>query len=216
MRDHWPAIRTMQMALLLGCSIWQVAAGATDKPIKLKKSDGSDVVVPATGELADERARAIASSLQSYDESSKHWRSAKPASPAAELREIADQARNESLDQLDLAYRMARKTSGGLDGDLLESAKKNIDFAKAALKRKPSESLLVRTQISTPPPQATLRYCSKGDRANPDCWQTYNTGSSLRIGRYVFRVESQGGGKAYEEMVWILEDPTEHTIVPRN
>jgi hypothetical protein len=72
------------------------------------------------------------------------------------MRQIAIDARNDAVDSLDLAYRVAEQTSGTLDSEQLDSAKRNIQFAKDLLKAPSPSKLFVRTRISTSIKEATI------------------------------------------------------------
>lgn len=192
-----------------------------NKDIKLKKSDGTEVTVPASGPLSDQTAQNVAAGVLSFDKEAKLWKSKqaknKSVDPAVagEMQAIALEARNDSVEQLDLAYRVAKRSAGGgLDVDLLGGAQKDIGFAKEIMQTTPPDSLFVRTDIFTP--QGTLHYCTKVEhRENPISWHSYNSGKKLHIGMYVFRTDpTSGTGEPYEEEVLVLADPTSVKIVP--
>lgn len=206
---------------MVSLAVTTVYAGQKgNKDITVKKSDGTDVTVPVSGPLSDPTAQSVASGVLSFDEEAKQWKSKqarnKSIDPAvaAEMQALAAEERNDSVEQLDLAYRVAKHSAGGLDGELIGDAQQKLDLAKEVMKTTPPDSLFVRTDISTS--QGALHYCTKIEhREDPISWHSYNQGEKLHIGVYIFRTDTtSANGEPYEEQVLVLADPTSRKIVP--
>src|ERR1700680_2268897 len=148
--------------------------------IKLAKPDGKEVVVPLSGPLSNDSAQGVAKDIQSFDKqvkSKKYLAHVKNPEVAEAMAEIAAQSRNDALEQLDLAYRIAGKTSGELDNRLIDGAKHDINAATQVLSSPPPPSVNVRTQISTTVPNAALHYCRVDDfkeNGNSCGWESYS------------------------------------------
>jgi hypothetical protein len=124
-------------------------------------------------------------------------------------------ARNDAVDSLDLAYRVAGETSGPLDNQQIDSAKQNVQIAKDILKATPPPRLFVKTAISSTVTGAALHYWDAADyKKKVGSWSSYTPGESLHIGRYLFRLDSAAGTAPYQELVLILSDPTEKVLSP--
>jgi hypothetical protein len=191
----------------------QVAGG---NDIALKKADGAKVLIPASGPRYNESAHEVAVDVESLDREVKNSR--KPPGNrevVAAMRQIALDARNDAVDSLDLAYRVAEQTSGVLDSGQLDSAKRNVQFAKDILKASPPPKLFVRTKISSTVSGATIHYWNAADYTKKlGTWSSYTAGENLHIGRYLFRVHSSDGDETFQELVLVLSDPTEKTLSP--
>ena len=195
------------------------AAGQTaNKDLTVTKADGKQVKVPATGPLANPTAQEVAAGVLYYDKQVKSHPPGRHASPevARAMQQMADESRNEAVEQLDLTYRVAQETSGPLDSELLEGAKKNVEIVREIMQAPPPPNLNVHTTISASIPNAILHYCLRADYVRKACdWQSYNSGALMPIGRYMFRVESSdGSAKIQEEIILVLNDPTQRIISP--
>jgi len=196
------------------------AAGqaASSKDLTVTKVDGKQVKVPATGPLANPTAQEVAAGVLDYDKQVKSHPPGRHASPevARAMQQMADESRNEAVEQLDLTYRVAQETSGPLDSELLDGAKKNVEFVREIMRAPPPPNLNVHTAISASVPNAILHYCLRADYLRKACdWHSYNSGALMPIGRYMFRVESsEGSPNIQEEIVLVLNDPTQLVILP--
>ena len=191
------------------------ATSATD--ISLTTSSGAKVVVPSTGALANDSAHQVAVDVLALDRRLKSKPSKRQPNPevAAAMRQMAEDARNDAVDSLDLAYRVAGETSGILDNGQINSAQQNVRIAKTILNTPPPDRLYVRTAISSTVTGAALHYWDAAEyKKKIGSWSSYTPGEQLHIGRYLFRVDGGSGGEPYEELVLVLSDPTEKVISP--
>src|SRR5690242_17838795 len=126
---------------LIAAGLWCVAANAQvpgGHDVTLKKADGAKVVIPASGPRFNEGAHQAAVDLEALDRDVKNARKqAGNREVIAAMRQIAIDARNDAVDSLDLAYRVSEETSGVLDSEQVDSAKRNVQFAKDILKATP-------------------------------------------------------------------------------
>jgi hypothetical protein len=212
----------MRVGALVGLTLSGFdAAGQTsgNKDITLARPDGTEVRVPREGRLANQTAQDVALGILEFDKQAKSRpprRRASNPEVADAMRQMAEESRNEALEQLDLTYRTAKITSGPLDSQLLQSAKKNLDIVREIMRTPPPPNLNVHTKISASVPNAILHYCLRGDYKRDVCaWHSYNPGALMPIGRYMFRVELvEPGSKAQDEEVLVLNEPTELVILP--
>ncbi len=221
------AIRTLlsacQRALLLLCLLASMvgllpfkapAQTQPKKEITLTTSSGHPVLIPSSGALANDTAQGIALDVVDLDRRLKPGRKSK-TDVAAAMQQIAMDARNDAVDSLDLAYRVASETSGPLDSGQIDSAQQNVQIAKDILKAAPPPRLYVRTAISSAVTGAALHYWDAADyKKKAGSWSSYTTGETLHIGRYLFRLDSATRAAPYQELVLILSDPTEKMISP--
>ena len=193
------------------------AQASSGKDITLTTSSGTKVVVPSSGALANDSAQQVAQDVIAIDRrlKSKPQRPAGNSDVVAAMQEMAADARNDAVDSLDLAYRVAGETSGILDNGQIDSAKQNTQIAKLILDAAPPARLYVRTAISSTVAGASLHYWDAAEyKKKIGTWSSYTPGEQLHIGRYLFRVDAVNGGEPYEELVLILSDPTEKVISP--
>lgn len=179
----------------------------------LRKADGTLVDVPASGGLADPRALELAKSIRAYD-ARRFEPNLLPGVADSALREatiaLATAMRDEALDQLDLAYRVARRTSATMDGALLANGQASMRKAAELLSRPPPR-LFVRTQINSSPPINRLEYMTAADfRKSAGSWLSYSYGQSMKLGLYVFRLRSAVGDALHK--VEVMTDPLVHTL----
>ena len=194
-------------------AIAQVSGG---NDITLKKADGAKVLIQASGPRFNESAHEAAREVETFDREIKNSRKQPGSRDVVEaMRQIAIDARNDAVDSLDLAYRVAEQTSGILDSEQLDSARHNIQFAKDILKASPPPKLYVRTKISSTAKGATIHCWDAADyKKKVGTWSSYTAGESLHIGRYLFRVQPGDGNEPFQELVLVLSDPTEKTLSP--
>lgn len=186
----------------------------SEKDITLTTSSGTTVRVPSAGALANDTAQEVALGVVDLDQQLKKNRKGKSDVSSA-MKQIALDARNDAVDSLDLAYRVAGKTSGPLDSEQIDSAKQNVQIARDILKATPPPRLYVKTTISSTLTGAVLHYWDAADyKKKVGSWSSYTRGEMLHIGRYLFRLDSATGGEPYQELVLILSDPTEKVISP--
>ena len=187
----------------------------SEKDITLTTSGGSTVRIPSGGALSNDAAKEVAGDVIAIDRQLKTGKQSRKSDVSAAMQQIALDARNDAVDSLDLAYRVAVKTSGVLDSEQIDSAKRNVQIAKDILKATPPPRLYVRTAISSTLTGAVLHYWDAADyKKKTGSWSSYTPGEMLHIGRYLFRVNSATGGEPYKELVLILSDPTEKVISP--
>jgi hypothetical protein len=189
----------------------------SQKEITLTTSKGSTVRIPLSGVLANDSAEHVALDVIALDGQLKPRKSGKrgKSGVSAAMRQIAIDARNDAVDSLDLAYRVAGETSGPLDSQQIDSAKQNVQIVKDVLKATPPPTVYVQTAISSTVSGASLHYWDvAGYKKKVGSWSSYTPGETLHIGRYVFRVDSAAGGEPYQELVLILSDPTEKVLAP--
>jgi hypothetical protein len=200
----------------LGCCIAGLAQVAGGNDIGLKKSNGEKVLIPANGSGFNESAHEAALGVESLDREIKNPRKRSGNREVLQaMRQIAVDSRNDAVDSLDLAYRVAQETSGGLDSAQLDSAKRNVQFAKDLLNASPPPRLYVRTAISSTVNGATIHYWDAADyKRRVGSWSSYTRGDNLHIGRYFFRVDTGDGSGPFQELVLVLSDPTEKTLSP--
>lgn len=203
--------------VLSGCETNDI----NEEQLVLDMADGSALVIPTSGPLANDTAIAICHEVQAIDVGLKKLQRSLNTTNNPEivsaLLELAIEYRNESVSELDLAYRISQKTSGILDRKLLKSAKEKTMNAFSILRATPPPSLFVKTEISTTVVNADIHYISLGDyRSKTGYWSSYNFGKRIKIGRYMFRVQSADSKiKPCEEVILILSDPTVHKIIPK-
>lgn len=235
-RNEWPyptrsAIGTLEsacrsalswsccFALMGGVVPLKVAAQVQSKQdITLTTSSGTTVRIPSSGALSNVAAEEVARDVVAIDRQLKPSKGGKRSSKSdvsAAIQQITLDARNDAVDSLDLAYRVAGKTSGVLDSQQIDSAKQNVQIVKDILKATPPPRLYVRTAISSTVPGAALHYWDAADyKKKVGSWSSYTPGETLHIGRYRFRLDSATGGEPYQELVLVLSDPTEKVISP--
>jgi hypothetical protein len=194
-----------------------LAQASAGKDITLTTSSGTKVLVPSSGALANDSAQQVALDVLAIDRQLKSKPGKRPGDSdvGAAMQQMAADARNDAVDSLDLAYRVAEKTSGILDSGQIDSAKQNVQIAKLILNTAPPARLFVRTAISSTVTGATLHYWDAAEyKKKTGSWSSYTPGEQLHIGRYLFRVDGVNGGEPYQELVLILSDPTEKVISP--
>jgi hypothetical protein len=202
--------------LTLGLVIALLAAceSAPRRPdfIELRKPGGGLLRVPLGGPGSNPESTAVARRVQEIDAELEGWRAAHPSADhqvAAALTGAARELRDEAVWQLDLAYRVAERTSGPLDAALVLLAGGGADEARKVLRSPPPASAFVETRITAASGDAALRYMTAGEhRSGTGSWSTYNPGQRLRIGRYVFRIETTAGTAPWVETLLVIEDPT--------
>jgi hypothetical protein len=200
------------MVFLVCCSHPSKLNRSQSNTIDLKKDDGSVVSIPLVGPLQDTSSSRIAQTIISIEDkvdSLKYTSDSINTEFSVELYSLANELRYDAIDQLDLAYRIARRTSSALDPELIDKAEKYIDMLKSLLKKEGS-SLFVSTKITTNAQEALLHYMSMGDyKSNKKIWRSYNSGMILKIGRYIFEAQSPYSDfPPYLEEVLILNEPT--------
>jgi hypothetical protein len=184
----------------------------------LQKANGTIVEVPRTGALSDQRALALAQSIIDFDDR-RSGRDPFDNISDPDLRntvtEMATTMRDDAVDKIDLAYRVARTTSSGLNGNLLTQGQELMSNVKKLLHRPPTK-LYVRTQITSRVDGASIHYMSSSDyRKQSDDWMGYTFGQRIKIGVYVFRLQRNTGvGDPRFQKLEIMEDPLIRMLNP--
>jgi hypothetical protein len=195
-----------------------IAAGA-DKSVTLHKADGTSIVVRDKGAAAGDEAFAMAAKIAAFDSELK---SSKPPEGDAEviraMQQIAAEEREDAVETLDRAIRIANRTAGGLDNTLLNRANEALSSARRVMRAAPPPSLFVRTEITVAEPRSALHYQTAAEyKHKEEFWHSYNLGEKLRIGRYMFRARpGKAEAREYREMVLVLADPTAVNLQPVN
>jgi hypothetical protein len=213
----WPLIWFVAPVLVVVAPTVHHATGqGKSSDVTLVKADGTALQIPSAGPLANPIAQGVARDITAFDRQ-KSLPGLRGASPevAEAVRQLAQESRNEAVEQLDTTYRVARSTSAGvLDTGLLRAARQSVDVLKQIASSPSPPSLHVRTEVDASSPNAVLHYCLRADyRRNACAWQSYTFGATVRIGLYMFRVQSNGA-VAGEEQVLVLNEPTRVTIRP--
>jgi hypothetical protein len=203
------------------CSHGSASREPNEDQIVLPVAPDKYIEVPLSGPQYDENAATVAKEINKVGAELTAWQES-GAVTNAEVRkamfEIASQMQWEAAANIDLAYRVAKKTSGGpLDPSLIERASKLNADASALTKIQPPDTVYVSTEISTSVDGAALHYMSLGDYyQNKDSgWRSYSDGQTMRIGRYMFRVQPPSPVQGiYREILLVISDPTKRKIVP--
>ena len=219
---HTMAMASLAMAVFLtgGCSHGGPTKDDVEKVIRLQVAANKYISVPLSGPFYDEEAVAAARKIDRTSNDLIDWQEAgtvKNIDVERAMLEVAHSMRWEAAKNIDLAYRVAKKTSGPLDPGLIENATKLADDVKALLKTQPPDSVFVATNISTSVGGAELHYMSLGNynRQKKGGWSSYLDGQVMRIGRYMFRVQPPSLNQdIYQEIVLIISDPTRLRLVP--
>jgi hypothetical protein len=204
------------LVVALGPTVHPATGQGKSSDVTLVKADGTALRIPSSGPLANPMAQGVARDIAAFDRQ-KSLPGLRGASPevAEAVRRLAQESRNEAVDQLDTTYRVASSTSAGvLDIGLLQAARQSVDVLKQILSSPSPPSLQVRTEVDASSPNAVLHYCLRADYRRAACaWQSYTFGATVRIGLYMFRVQSDGAVVG-EEQVLVLNEPTKVTIRP--
>jgi hypothetical protein len=210
------------------CTILLLARAVVcqENQILITKADGSQLRVPTTGPLADSNAESVAKSVHFLDADLKAAKkghnprgtgtTGDDAQVRAAMWQIALESRNEAVDQLDLAYRVAEQTSAGnVDLKLVDKAKQGVERAREVMTSPAPPSLFVHTEIQVGKPNATLHYIDMASyKRQSTAWVSYDFGVPLHIGLYMFRLDAPDVSEPYREEVLVLAEPTRHTITP--
>ena len=183
----------------------------------LRKADGTTVSVPTNGPLADERALALARAISDVDaarQAKDAFAGIGDASLRKTMNELATALRDDALDQLDLTYRVARRTSAGLDSRLLSPGFDSMRKLAELVSRPPVRQY-VSTQITGRVEGMSIRFMSTPDfNSGSKEWQTYTLGQPMKLGVYEFRLVQPGGGEPLCQKVEIMRDPMIATLDP--
>jgi hypothetical protein len=208
------------------CLVWLVCAACFAEmsaacqgkggDIVLLKADGKQLRVPSGGGPANAAAQEIAREIAAFDKRASSRPSRGRPDVGEAVRRLSEEVRDDTVDQLDMHYRLPDQVSGSFDTALLEAARKSADMLKQVMGSPPPPSLNVHTEITTSIPNAVLHDCLRGDYKRNACsWRSYSAGALMPIGLYVFRAENATGeGRAVEEEILVLHDPTKQPILP--
>jgi hypothetical protein len=190
------------------------------KNLRLQTGTDSFISVPLEGPRYDKLAAAVARKINRTSNDLVAWQKARKAKSVVVERAILEMAISMQWDaakNIDLAYRIAEKTSGPLDPGLINKAFKLAADVDVLLKIQPPDSPFVSTSISTTVDGASLHYMSIEDyhRKKEGNWSSYTSGQVMRIGRYMFRVQPPSSDQdIYQEIVLIISDPTILRLTP--
>src|SRR5205823_2693558 len=92
-----------------------IAQAQSDKDITLTTSSGNTVRIPSSGVLSNGDAEDVAHDVQAVDRQLKPGKKPGKSDVSTAMQKIALDARNDAVDSLDMAYRVANMTSGTLD-----------------------------------------------------------------------------------------------------
>lgn len=128
--------------------------------------------------------------------------------------EIARELRAESAGKLDLALRVARRTSSGLDASIVGEAAAHANALEELLSTPPPPTLHVLTELTVAPTDFRLHFMTMaGYREGRKDWESYSFGVPLHIGRYIFRVTPCSNKDArYLEQILVIAQPTRRVI----
>jgi hypothetical protein len=207
------------VSLAVSCAPTATSGMRDGEFIELRKSNGVTLRIPLRGLLYNKEAVAIAREIQSIDASLGSWRaSSKTMDPAVvnAAEHIVLQLRDEAIAELAFAYEVAEDTAGPLDVRSLRNASRRAGDALGVFRVSLPSSVYVKTEITSSVPNAVLHYMSFADHeAKKRSWSSYNVGERMRMGLYVFRVQTPGSNpQVYEEIVSIDQDPKRHQINP--
>lgn len=205
-------------AMAVATAILVSTVGGADKSITLHKANGTSLVVRDQGAAGDE-AFAVAEKIATFD---SEWKSSQPLEGRTEviraMQQIAAEQREDAVETLDRAIRIANRTGGGMDKTLVKSAGEALASARQVISAEPPPSLFVRTEITMADPQRALHYQTAAEyRRKEESWHSYNLGERLRIGRYIFRIQpGKPEAHDYRETILVLADPTVVKLQPVN
>lgn len=192
--------------------------------LTLSRSGGSPVIVPATGPLSHERLTAVSREILATDENIQKL-GLSPNVIDREMAAIANELREESVNEVDLAIRIARRTSSGIDAGLLKKAEGSLSLLRSMMKTPPPPSIFVSTDIKVIPTDRLIHFVSMSAyNAGTPFWESYTPQSRMRIGRYMFRVSPcnaseqtcSASEQAHCEPILILEEPTKRVLQPQD
>lgn len=187
--------------------------------ILVRKSDGTRIYVQVTGPLAEGRAATLARDINQYDAASKGddvFAAVDDAALRQQLNALAKSLRDDAADQLDLAYRVASRTSAGMDDRLLAPGFDSMRQLSELVSRPPTRQY-VRTQITTSIAGTVLWFMGHADFKNgSDAWLGYTLGLPMKIGAYQFRLTGPNGARPRCQRVVVMSDPMIATLTPIN
>lgn len=203
---------------------WALVAGCVEDPRTQQKTvppdgfqtaRGTALELPAEGDPRYNRETAdLARQIKEIDAALEDWRrSSGKADPqvAQEAIRVMTEARDAAVEDLALAYRISKITSGLLDDRLVSGARDSLNFLLTSAKA-PAGSLKleVRTVI-TSAGSVWIQWVPAADfgmSASPN-WQPYTEGQLLHAGVYTFRVQpSDRSRQAFiKKNLTVLTDP---------
>lgn len=165
-------------------------------------------------------AAQLASQIRQLDAAVAAWQlPAGAVAPdlAAELLRIVRESRDSAVDTIALAYRIAERTSGPLDGRLVGSASETVKSLQDAVKASPSSFRWSVVTFISAEAGAAIHYVSGAEFAGSGTpsWQSYSKGQALRVGRYMFRVQpADAARRPFLESITVLQDPFSRELLP--
>jgi hypothetical protein len=194
-----------------------IAGTSRADQILVRKSDGTAISVQTTGPLAEGRAATLARDINQYDAASKGddvFAAVDDAALRQALNALAKSLRDDAADQLDLAYRVASRTSAGVDDRLLAPGFDSMRKLSERISRPPTRQY-VRTQITTSIAGTVLWFMGHADFKNgSDAWVGYTLGLPMKIGAYEFRLTGPGSARPRCQRVVVMSDPMIATLAP--
>lgn len=187
------------------------------KSIEISGEDGDVVTIPIEGPYYDPEAVNVAETLQNLSLSSEEWK-VKWRTLDPETKQLVEKLVHElyceAASILDVAFRVAKQTSGPLDSKLIKDA---AEIAQTLLKivNKKEISNKAQTFISTTINNCVIRYIliSEFERGFEN-WSSYTNGEYIPIGRYRFEVFDANASLIHSEPVLIFDDPTKKILLP--
>jgi hypothetical protein len=197
-----------------GCASSAGSASSDSRAITIADCAGNSVVVPTQGMRRSEEGIAVARDLQQLQkiivERTAHER---PSNVEAERGAVLCQLLDASVADLKQAYKIASMTSGPLPTKLVSSAASLGRSASAVLGAgTPPDTNRVTTFVtsSVPPPYDLFYLPFLKYRNKVWDWSSHTPGEKLDIGAYYFRVRA--GGKEFDELVVVFDEPTKRVI----
>jgi hypothetical protein len=189
---------------------------------RFQTSEGAIVDIPANGAPNfNPDAGRIAGNLKALDAAVVNWKLPQadiPSDLAAAVVSIVKESRDNVIVTMADAYEIAQRTAGPLDSRRMNSAQINLKTLQDAVSAAPGSLKWYAVTDITSEAGAAIHYVAgvdfdKASTIQP-AWQSYTQGQSMRIGRYIFRVQPNSPARPpFFESVPILVDPFARNIV---
>lgn len=189
---------------------------------RFQTSGGTTVDIPAKGAPNfNLEASRIAGDLKALDAAVANWKLSPadiPPDLAVAVMSVVKESRDNVIVMMADVYEIARRTSGPLDNRRMESAQISLKTLQDAVSVAPGSLKWYAGTNITSEPGAAIHYVAGIDFDKAAtiqlAWQSYTRGQSMRIGRYVFRVQPNNPSRPpFFESVPILVDPFVRNIV---
>jgi len=189
---------------------------------RFQTSGGTTVDIPAIGapNFSPDAGR-IAGDIKALDTAVANWKLPStdiPPDLAAAVVSIVKESRDNVIVTMSDAYEIAQRTSGPLDSRRMNSAQINLKTLQDAVSAAPGSLKWYAVTNITSEAGAAIHYVAGVDfdkaATSQPAWQSYTRGQSMRIGRYVFRVQPNNPARPpFLESVPILVDPFARNIM---